>query len=157
MANLYEINAELLKCVDWETGELIDADRLSELEMEYSDKVENIALWIKNLSADADALSNEIKNLQARKKACESKMDSLKKYLSNNVADSFETSKCKISFRNSKAVNVDLNELMKYDNCDVYLKYKDLEPDKTVIKEALKSGVNVPGCQLVENRNIQIK
>ena len=97
MANLYDINAEILKCVDWETGELIDADKLSELEMQYSDKVENIALWIKNLAADAEALSNEIKNLQGRKKACENKIDSLKKYLSNNVFDSFETSKVKIS------------------------------------------------------------
>lgn len=157
MANLYDINAEILKCVDWETGELIDADRLSELEMQYSDKVENIACWIKNLAADMDALANEIKNLQGRKKACENKIESLKRYLSNNVSDSFETSKVKISYRNSKSVNVDLAELMKYDNCDVYLKYKEPEPDKTVIKEALKSGIDIPGCQLIENRNIQIK
>ena len=52
---------------------------------------------------------------------------------------------------------MDLAELMKYDNCDVYLKYEDPEPDKTVIKEALKSGIDIPGCSIVDNRNIQIK
>lgn len=33
MANLYEINEEILNCVDMETGEIIDTERLEQLQL----------------------------------------------------------------------------------------------------------------------------
>ena len=51
----------------------------------------------------------------------------------------------------------DISALMTMDDCDNYLKYKEPERDKTDIKNEIASGVNVPGCQIVENQNIQIK
>ncbi len=33
----------------------------------------------------------------------------------------------------------------------------EIEPDKNVIKEALKAGLPVPGCFLQENFNLQIR
>ena len=58
MANLYEINKAILECLDPETGEIID-DRISELLMEKEQKLENIALWIKNLQADVQMFKSE--------------------------------------------------------------------------------------------------
>ena len=34
MANLYDINSEILSCIDAETGEIIDVERLQALQME---------------------------------------------------------------------------------------------------------------------------
>lgn len=60
MATLYEINEEILSCVDMETGEIIDAEKLGRLQMAFDDKVEGIALWIKNLLSDAAAIKEEM-------------------------------------------------------------------------------------------------
>ena len=51
--NLFEIENEIMNCWDQETGEILDSDRLDQLEMERDTKIENIALYIKNLTADA--------------------------------------------------------------------------------------------------------
>ena len=42
--NLYEIEKEIMSCVDMETGEIIDCEKLDALTMERYQKIENIAL-----------------------------------------------------------------------------------------------------------------
>ena len=68
--NLYEIENEILKCVDEETGEIFDVEKFEALELARDVKIENICLWIKNLKAEAEALKLEIsdpmKHLQVR-------------------------------------------------------------------------------------------
>ena len=56
---LYEIDQQLLDCIDLETGEIIDAEKLTELTMERDEKIEKVALWIKELKAEAEALKAE--------------------------------------------------------------------------------------------------
>lgn len=63
MATLYEIDEEILNCVDMETGEIIDVERLGQLQLAREDKVEGIALWIKNLLSDVDAIKSEEEKL----------------------------------------------------------------------------------------------
>ena len=157
--NLYEINAELLSCVDTETGEIIDIEKLDSLDLQMQDKIENIGCWVKNLLSDADQLDAEIKSLTERKRRKKNKAESLKKYLSSFLDGSkFESSKVSISYRKSESVDVaDIEQIKLLENCDDYLTYKDPEANKTAIKEAIKHGVIVPGCSLVEKQNIQIK
>lgn len=154
MATLYEINEEILNCVDTETGEIIDPEKLSQLQMDFDDKVEGIALWIKDLLSDAAAIKAEKDKLNERQKVCENKAKNLKEYLSGFLAgQKFKTPRVAISYRKSESVNV--SDIWKIP--DDYLKYKDPDPDKTKIKSALKAGVSIPGVELIENRNIQIK
>ena len=61
MANLYEINQAIMDCVDEETGEIVDIEKLNDLHMQFDDKVENIACFIKNLLSDAKAIKDTIK------------------------------------------------------------------------------------------------
>ena len=77
MASLYEIEEQILNCVDLETGEIIDEEALANLSMERDTKVENIALWIKNLLAEAKMVKEEKDNLANRQKVCENKAESL--------------------------------------------------------------------------------
>ena len=154
MATLYEINEEILNCVDTETGEIIDPEKLSQLQMDFDDKVEGIALWIKDLLSDAAAIKAEKDKLNERQKVCVNKAKNLKEYLSGFLAgQKFKTPRVAISYRKSESVNV--SDIWKIP--DDYLKYKDPDPDKTKIKSALKAGVSIPGVELIENRNIQIK
>ena len=157
--NLYEINAELLSCIDTETGEVIDIEKLNSLNMQMQDKIENIGCWVKNLLSNADQLDAEIKSLTERKKSAKNKAESLKKYLSDFLNGSkFESSKVSIFYRKSESVEVmDIEQIKLLENCDDYLTYKEPEANKTAIKDAIKHGVIVPGCSLVEKQNIQIK
>ena len=75
MATLYEIDNAIMECIDFETGEIVDFERLEELQMERERKLENVALWIKNLKSDADAIKAEKQVLDEREKAS-SKQDS---------------------------------------------------------------------------------
>ena len=77
--NLYEIDAEILGCVDVETGEIFDIDKFEELSMARDAKVENICLWIKNLKAEVEALKAEKDSFAQRQKSAENKMESLKR------------------------------------------------------------------------------
>lgn len=154
MANLYEIDAQIMECVDCDTGEIIDVERLEALQMEFDNKVEGIALWIKNLVAEAKMVKEEKDNLAARQKACENKAESLKKYLASALGgEKFKTSKVSISYRKSKSVEVEDITLLD----DDYLKFKEPEADKTKIKKALEDGISLEGVSLVEKNNIQIK
>jgi hypothetical protein len=159
MATLYEIEQEILSCVDEDTGEVIDFEKLEELALERDKKIESIALWVKNLEADSKAYKEEEDSFKKKRKAAENRANSLKAYLTSYLAGTaYKSNKVNISFRSSKAAEVyDLDALMRYDDCDSFLKYKDPEPNKTAIKKAIDEGIELPGCRIVENSNIQIK
>lgn len=152
--NLYEIDNEIMSCVDMETGEIIDAEKLDQLQMDREQKIENIALWIKNLTSDAEALKAEKLTFADRQRVTEHKIASLKKYLSDYLAgEKYNSAKVLVSFRKSESVNiVDMSQIP-----EQYLKVAEPTADKTGIKNALKAGEVIAGAELIENQNIQIK
>ena len=155
MGSLYEIDAAILNCCDMETGEIIDADALDALMMEREQKIENIALYIKNLTADAAAYKAEKEAFAAREAQAANKADRLKKYLTAALnGQKFSTARCAVSFRRSEMVEIDEEGVIPAE----YLKETVKQtPDKTAIKAAIKAGQEISGCHLVENQNITIK
>ena len=154
MANLYEINQAIMDCVDEETGEIVDIEKLNDLHMQFDDKVENIACFIKNLLSDAKAIKEEENNLASRRKSYENKAKSLKKYLSDTLnGQKFKTAKVSISYRKSESVDI---ENMK-DVPEEYIKIAEPTVDKASAKQAIKSGIKIPGLRLAESKNIQIR
>ena len=151
--NLYEINKAMQECINLETGE-IDLELFEKLQLAKDEKIENVALWIKNISSDVEGMENEKKAFEERIKAAKNKVIALKTYLEMALnGEKFQTAKCSITFRKSKSVTVlDVSKLDKD-----YLKYADPTADKTAIKKAIESGVTIAGASLVENLNVQIK
>ena len=155
MASLYEINQAILECLDFETGEILDAERLNELQMEKQDKIESVALWIKNLSADAIAYKAEKDAFAEREKAALKKIESLKNWLSWALeGQKFSTWRCAVTFRKSEAVEIEDETLLPPELKTEKITYS---PNKTAIKEAIKAGNEVAGCKLVERMNPTIK
>lgn len=152
--NLFQIDEEIMNCVDMETGEIIDTAKLDKLQMERDEKIENIGCWIKNLTADAEALKEQKLAFAERQKAAENKAESLKRYLTNYLAgQKFSTPKVVISFRKTSSVSVtDITAIPKK-----YLKVVEPTADKTAIKDAIKAGICVAGAEIVEGRSISIK
>lgn len=158
---LYEINKELENCfileegavVNKETGEILDSSYLDSLLLEREEKIDGIACFIKNLKAEEEAIANEIKILQQRKKVKENKIESLKNYLGNVLdGEKYESARARISYRSASSVLIE-------DEVIIPAKYITYEPkvDKIGISAALKLGDTIPGAKLVTNTSIQIK
>lgn len=141
-----------------EEGNLIGLDRIDDLSNDFRSKAENVAQYIKELGYIAEDLKIEEQILSERRKSAERKAEYLKDYLSLCMdivgQNKLETGKCKISFRRSEFVNItDFDKLP-----EEYKRTKTIvEADKTAIKDALKTGADVIGAELVEKQNIQIK
>ena len=154
--NLFEINAQIMNCVDTETGEIVDIDKLMQLTLEKkNDKVDNVACYIKNLEADAKAYEEQEKSFAERKTAAKKKIEGLKRYLSEALdGKSFKSDRCEVKFRKSTAVNV-------LDESVVPVEYMTEKVTKTVNKTAIagaiKSGTEVPGCTLEYRMNPTVK
>ena len=156
--NIYEIEQEILNLIDPETGEIKDFEAFEALNMARDEKIENIAMWIKNLNAEAKAIREEEKNLAERRTASENKAESLKKYLDRILnGEKFSTAKIAISYRKSDAVEIADEESFIKTADGAYLVPQAPKIDKNAIKQALKNGVVISGVKLVERNNIQIK
>jgi outer membrane murein-binding lipoprotein Lpp len=156
---IYEIDQALLSLIDPDTGEIGDYDMFCELQMEREAKVENMALWVKNLNAEADAIKAERDNLYEREKAARNKADRLKKYLAEILCgEKFTSPRVAVTFRKSEAVEID-EDFIEWarEKAGYLLKYKDPEVNKTAIKEAIKNGTAIEFARIVQNNNIQIK
>ena len=157
---LYEIDKAIedlfLNSIDPDTGELIDiSEEMESLQLAQDEKRENIGLLIKNLTAEADAIRAEEKNLAERRRATENHVERLKNYLMVSLkGEKFSTPKVSISFRNSQAVYIeDEAEFLKMN--PQYARIKT-EIDKATLKNDLKKG-EVPGAALETRTSMVVK
>ena len=155
---LFEIDKAIMEFeldIDEETGEVLNAEELDNLQMEREKKIENVGLWYKNLVAEAEMIKAEKNAMAERQKRIENKAESLKKYLAYALnGEKFEKPRVAMSFRKSKSVNI-LDEASLDDKwCNISVVRK---PDKTAIKKAIDGGEEVKGAEIVEKLNISIK
>jgi polynucleotide 5'-kinase involved in rRNA processing len=132
--------------------EMLEA--MDSVNIEYSAKVESIALYIKNEMAFIDAAKKEEAALYKRRKAAENRVERLKSYLGENMMSTVETAAVKVSVRKSVSVEITDESAL----ADLYCNIKTVRtPDKKHIKEAIESGSTVEGASLVERRGVLIK
>lgn len=164
---LYEIDkaleAALEAAFDPDTGEVLDDEAMQtveELELAREDKLEGIALWIKDLDAEATAIREEEKKLAARRKAIENKEERVKGFLKYALAgEKFKTARVAVSYRTSEAVEI-AEDVNAYDLITIdqnFVKLPAPEINKIALKAALKEGAEIEGVQLVKRTSIQIK
>lgn len=157
MANLYELNRQIADfelVIDEETGEITNAEELDQIQMERDEKIENIALWIKNLKADAEAFKAEKQAFADKERVAKNKAERLTAYIQDALqGEKFETTRVRITYRKSQAVEITRPDLLPV----ALLRVKEPEPDKAAIKDLLKAGALVAGAELVERQSIQIK
>ena len=159
---LYQIDQGLLSLIDPETGELLDYEAFANLQMEREQKLENMALWYKELSAEAKAIKEEADSLTERRKSVEARAERLKNYLSLALdGQKFQTARCQLSFRKTTSLEVaDDVALIKwaessgYDDC---VRRKAPEVSKSAVTALIKAGVTVPFAQLVDGKSLAVK
>lgn len=159
--NLYEITVEqmnLNNLLEESYGELTpELEEALKINKEnLVTKAEGYAKAIKNYKAEQDALAEEIKKLQAKKKVCENAIARMKDALSTAM-DTFDMPKVqaglfKISLSKSESVNI-------IDEDAVPMEYKKATytVSKTDIKNAIGGGLVVEGVEIKENKSVTIR
>lgn len=161
MNSLYNINEKmltLLSQIEANEGELTEEIN-TQLEItndELQTKSESYLAVIKGREALNLQIDDEIKRLQAMKKANNNLVSKLKNSLLNavNIFGEFQVGLLKFGLRKSTTVEVTgiVNDLPK--------EYKTVkvteQPNKTEIKKSLQRGEQIEGCALVTNYNLKI-
>ena len=163
MRPLYEIDAAILAAVDQETGEILDVEKLDALQMERERKLEGVALFVKDLKAEAAAVKEEADKLTARKKALDNKIESIKTWLLGALdGGKLKTARCNVYQTHSQRVSIAdepklISFLQTLNEPDKFLRFRDPELRKDEIKKALKDGAVIPGAALEETESVVIK
>jgi SMC interacting uncharacterized protein involved in chromosome segregation len=162
--NLYKITDEYVKAFE-ELNSIEGVDQetinntLEAFNSEITDKVINIASYIKNLEAESNAMDDYIKSMTEKKNSRKKKIEWLKSYLRENL---IRVGKDKV---NGDELSIILGgEDISTDVFDINIvpinfcvKIEEIRPDKERIKEALLNGQDVDGARLVKTRRLTIK
>lgn len=161
MASLYELNEKLANYqMEFDSdGVWTNEAELNELQMAKEEKREGIALYIKNLEAEANAVKAESKNLDERYKKLINKAKRLYDYLAADLnGEQFKTARVAISWRKSEAVEITNEDAVP----ERFIKKEMVRtPQKNDIKKYLKEaeaeGKSTPWAKLIRKNNMLLR
>jgi hypothetical protein len=161
---LYDLESNFTELFTlFQSGE-IDAQTFSdtlqamEFDTDFENKADGYAKAIINFNADNAKIKAERDRLNLRIKANEKMAEMLKNRLCGAMKTVNKT-KFKTAFftynirRNPPAAVIAADAEIP----DEYLRYKDPEPDKTALKDALKEGIKISGITLEHSESLIIK
>jgi hypothetical protein len=161
---LYQAAADvraLFDQIDVETGEMPEG--FEEARELVARKATAVAAYILESGKQADMVEAAGKELVDRAKAQRKRIDWLKQYLQTHMAASGVTEiteerglfKAKLERERDEAIEVfDAAQVPQDYQREIPAKY---EPDKALIKRAIKDGFDVPGAKLVKRDRLTIK
>ncbi|WP_444886732.1 siphovirus Gp157 family protein [Microbulbifer sp. JMSA008] len=128
------------------------ADTLEGIELEFNEKAIQIGNLLMNFTPFEKGLDDEIKRLQAKKKALQNRRDSITEYLRFNMQEcgikKIECPVFTISLKKPMA-KVDIENEDALPGEFVTVK-NTFTPDKKALLAALKEGQEIPGARLAE-------
>lgn len=161
---LYEIEdryrAALDLLYDDSLPEDVAIDTIESVEAEMEVKAEAYAAIIGNLEHLAEGIREQEKRQAERRKALENKADRLRQRLLDAMVNGgipkFDTPRFRISVRsNPENVVIDDEDAIPNDyKREVPARY---EPDKALMKAALKDGYVIPGAHIERSQRVDIK
>jgi hypothetical protein len=162
---LYNLSANYLQALDFLTDPEADLpaeavkDTLEALAGELEDKAINVAKFLRNMEAAAEAIKAAEAEMAKRRKALESRAQWMKDYLKGNMEHSgitkIECPYFKLSVQsNPPTVNI-------LDEATIPDQFKEQvvswKIDKTAVKKAILAGQSVAGVSLVNGTRLVIK
>ena len=141
------------------------ADTLESIEADITEKVDSIACMLKVLEAEEKAIKEEEDHLAERRKVKANAKNRLKAYLSDMLLamgkTDFETARNKITFRKTpgKVVVADESAFIGWalENDESLINYGKASLNKTAIKQAIESGREFDGVEIVVSQSMQLK
>ncbi|PIT54753.1 hypothetical protein BHC49_07635 [Snodgrassella alvi] len=139
----------------------ISPDTIAMVIEDFQGKALDVGGYVLNLSSQREMISNHIKDMQAKLKWFDNKIENITKYIEIQMRrsdikriNSFDGT-FSMSFRkNPPKVEVFDESLIP----DEYFCIKTVkEVDKNALKEVLKSGIDVQGVELIQTETLKIK
>lgn len=164
---LYEIASEyraLLSLLENSEEDEIDSDSfrlaIDALTGDFTAKATNIGCLIREMTAESQAVAETVKNLHDRKQRLDKRANWLRDYLRNQMQTtgiaSAKDARISVTLKNNPpSVHIESPESLPLSYCRVIPEFH--QPDKTAIKTALKSGINIPGCSLIQTQRLDIQ
>ena len=165
MTSLYIIAgdyaAAAAKLQDSDLPEEVIQDTLDGMAGELEEKCTNIGFVIRNLEAQSEAIKNAEKQMAERRKGIDAKVEHMKRYLLDNMK---RTEKLKIESpyftlsiaKNPASVKIDDESAIPQEYMRV-IPAPPPAPDKALISQAIKDGVQVPGVHLEQSERLVIR
>lgn len=161
MLNLFTVNSAISQIIDAEMlegGELTEEtlEKVLALELQRDQLALDLAALAKQEYAVATAIREQARKLYDRAKAYEQRGEAFERTIARAIpaGTKLRDERAEISWRKSKAVNIVEETLLP----EEYLRTEvTVEPDKKAIGEALKKGTVVPGAELEERTNLQVR
>lgn len=162
---LYKIADDYLVAMnrlqDMEIDEQTIADTLEGMAGELEVKATNVAMFVRNLEASADAIKSAEGDMAARRKAIENRAKRVKEYLQSQMTRTgitkIECPHFKLAIQdNPPSVVIDAESQIPAE----FMKTPEPpppSPDKKAISDAIKSGKEVPGAHLERGQRLVIK
>lgn len=156
-----EYRVAAARLADLELDEQTIADTLEGLAGALEVKATNVAMFVRNLEASADAIKAAEGEMARRRKSIEARADRVRQYLKENM-ERAEISKIecpyfKIAIRdNPPAVVIDAESQIPAE----YMRVPDPpppSPDKKAIAAAIKAGKEIAGCHTERSKRLEIK
>lgn len=163
--SLYQIAAEhrqmVERLMDCQDDAQAVADTISAESYPLEIKAQNVAYAIRNLEATAQAIKDAEKQMADRRRAMENRAQHIRDYLQTCLeiagVQKVECPHFALSIKNNPpSVDVFEPKLIPAE----YMKTPEPPPpvvDKAAIKEAIKSGKEVPGATLVQGKRLDIR
>lgn len=163
--SLYQLSGNYLEALEFLTDPEADFptevinDTLEALGGKLEDKAINVAKFMRNMEAAAEAIKIAEADMAKRRKALENRVKWLKEYLKGNMEacgiSKIECPYFKIAIQaNPAAINI-------LDESSIPDQFKEQvitwKIDKAAIKDAIKAGETVPGAELVNGTRLAIR
>lgn len=156
---LYEISEQFKKVEDlFDSGQIDETtfnDTMQSIDMEFNDKLRNCLMIKSGIESDIIAISCEIQRLKSLVEMKEKNAQGLEDYIKLNMEAS---SKDKIDLGIFKVtLRAPTKALKVHDETKIPEQYfrvipEKREPDKSMITQALKNGVEIEGAELVDGK-----
>jgi hypothetical protein len=163
--SLYVLTGEYLalsnKLMESDLDEQTIRDTLEGAAGELEEKCTNVAMFVRNLEASAEQIKQARQQMDARCKAIESKADSIKRYLKDNMTrcgiTKIESPYFALTIKkNPPSVVIDDANAIPPDYM-VTPPAPPPAPDKKLIAQAIKDGYIVAGAHLEQAERLEIK
>lgn len=162
---LYQLSQNYMQALDFLTDPEADLpaevinDTLEALGGELEDKAVNVAKFMRNMEATAEAIKQAEAEMARRRKALENRVKWLKDYLKGSMEyTGITVIECPY-FKLAVQKNPDSISILNEDAIPSEFKEQVItwKIDKTAIKNAIKAGKAVPGAELVNGTRLAIR
>jgi len=163
--SLYQLSSTYLEALDNLTDPEMDlpieavTDTLEGLSGEMEEKAINVAKFMRNIEATANAIKEAETAMAKRRKALENRASWMKDYLKGSMEHTgitkIECPYFKLSIqKNPAAVNIINEDTIPDKFKEQVISWK---VDKTAIKKAIQSGKTIPGAKLLNGTRLAIR